>query len=434
MQAGRARDGRLALAYLAVAATAFVAAAVVLPSLAGELAGHYYHPRVLALTHTVTLGWITLTIMGASYQLVPVLLERPVWSERLARWQLGAATVGTAGIVAHFFVAEWRGLVWAAGVVALVVAAHVLNIAMTLRGLRMWTFTTIMIVVALVGLGLTTVAGVALGLDHVIPFVPWDFFPRLHAHVHLALLGWVLPMIVAVGARVYPMFLLAPPPAARSLRIQAAGVVTGAPLVVAGLVSGTSLVAVGAIVVGIAVAAHLASVVAMLRTRRRRTLDWGLVFVVTGSAFLVPATAVGLGFAFDLFAGSRLAVTYATLIVGGWVSLTIAGMMLKIVPFLVWYVAYGDRVGRQPVPMVAELCPAAGEGTAYGLLTLGMVGLSGAVFAGSAALIRLAALVVAAGAVVFAATLARVLMHLAPATVAGATAPGSLRRRRARGP
>ena len=59
--------------------------------LAPELAGHYYHPRVVALTHTVTLGWITLAIMGASYQMIPVVLERPVWSERLARWQLARA-------------------------------------------------------------------------------------------------------------------------------------------------------------------------------------------------------------------------------------------------------------------------------------------------------------------------------------------------------
>ena len=42
------------------------------------LAGHYYHPRLLALTHAVTLGWITLAIMGASYQLVPVVFERPL--------------------------------------------------------------------------------------------------------------------------------------------------------------------------------------------------------------------------------------------------------------------------------------------------------------------------------------------------------------------
>ena len=77
------------LAYLTCAASAFLAAALGIGWLAPDLASHYYQPRVLALTHTVTLGWITLAIMGASYQLIPIVLERPVWSERLARWQLG---------------------------------------------------------------------------------------------------------------------------------------------------------------------------------------------------------------------------------------------------------------------------------------------------------------------------------------------------------
>src|SRR5215510_16152886 len=99
---GRGVSPMLPLSYLATAAAAFVLAALAVPWLAPALAGHYYQPRVLALTHTVTLGWITLTIMGASYQLVPVVLGRPIWSERMARWQLAVLAVAVAGMVAHF--------------------------------------------------------------------------------------------------------------------------------------------------------------------------------------------------------------------------------------------------------------------------------------------------------------------------------------------
>jgi len=82
--AGGAPSATLPLAYLAAAAAAFVVALTGLPWLAPELAGHYYHPRVLALTHTVTLGWITMSILGASYQLIPVVLERSLWSEGMS--------------------------------------------------------------------------------------------------------------------------------------------------------------------------------------------------------------------------------------------------------------------------------------------------------------------------------------------------------------
>ncbi len=64
---GRTPSVTLPLAYLAMAALAFVLAALALPGLGAALAGHYYHPRLLALTHVVTLGWITLAILGASY-------------------------------------------------------------------------------------------------------------------------------------------------------------------------------------------------------------------------------------------------------------------------------------------------------------------------------------------------------------------------------
>src|SRR5512134_2029168 len=108
--AGRTPSATLPLSYLAAAAAAFVLAAAGLPWLAVELAGHYYHPRVLALTHTVALGWITMSILGASYQLIPIVLERPLWSERLARRQLWVLLLGVSGMVGHFWIGTWPGL------------------------------------------------------------------------------------------------------------------------------------------------------------------------------------------------------------------------------------------------------------------------------------------------------------------------------------
>ena len=37
--------------------------------------------------------------------------------------------------------------------------------------------------------------------------------------------------------------------------------------------------------------------------------------------------------------------TYGVLALGPWASLTIVGMLLKIVAFLVWYRVYGPRAG-----------------------------------------------------------------------------------------
>src|SRR3990170_3489877 len=149
----------LPLRYMVAAAVAFVLAAAGTVWLASELAGHYYQPRVVALTHTVTLGWITLTIMGASYQLIPIVLERPVWSERLARWQFLILLAGVSGMIAHFYIGTWPGLALAAGVVALGATLHLINAPASLRGVRTWSFTQRLLAVALSGLALTVLFG-----------------------------------------------------------------------------------------------------------------------------------------------------------------------------------------------------------------------------------------------------------------------------------
>jgi hypothetical protein len=400
------------LAYLVCAAIAFLVAAPGIAWLAPELAGHYYHPQLLALTHVVTLGWVTLAIMGASYQLIPVVLERPIWSERLARWQLAILAVAVTGMVAHFQLGTWPGLAAAAGLLAIGIGLHLLNIGMSLRGFTRWTFTARLVVLAYGGLALTALFGLALAVNRAWPFLPGPPFPTLHAHVNLALLGWVAPMILAVAARVYPMFFLAPAPRPWHSFVQLWGLTTGVPAVVLGLLGLPGLLVAGALAVAAAATAHAAWICEMAGGRRRPGLDWGLRFVLTATAFLAPAAALGVAIAADRLAGPRVALAYAVVVLGGWVSLTIVGMMLKIVPFLVWYRVYGPRAGREPVPTLAQLSWPRAEGLAYLLLIAGVVLLAAAVLAGEAAWIRAAGAVLALGSLAFAAALARVLGHL----------------------
>jgi len=402
----------VSLGYLLCAAAAFLAASLGVAWLGPELAGHYYHPRLLALTHTVTLGWVTLAIMGASYQLIPIVLERPIWSERLARWQLAILAVAVTGMVAHFHLGTWPGLTAAAGLLAVGITLHLGNVGMSLRGFTQWTFTARLVVLAYGALALTTLFGLALAVDRVSPFLPGEFFPTLHAHVQLALLGWVAPMILAVAARVYPMFFLAPAPRRWHSLLQLWGLAAGVPAVVLGLLGVPGLLVAGALAVAAAAGAHGAWICEMAWWRRRPGLDWGLRFVLTATAFLPPAAALGVALAADRLSGPRVAIAYAVVTLGGWVSLTIVGMMLKIVPFLVWYRAYSPRAGREPVPTLAQLSSPRAEALAYGLLTGGIVLLAAAGLVGDSIWIRAAGVVLALGALAFAAALSRVLTHL----------------------
>jgi hypothetical protein len=425
---GGAPSATLPLAYLVVAATAFVVALTGLPWLAPELAGHYYHPRVLALTHIVTLGWITMSILGASYQLIPVVLEQSLWSESLARWQLGVLLVGAIGMVAHFWIGTWAGLACAAALMGLGVSMHLINVAASLRGFERWTFTACLVALGQVGLALTVLFGAALAVNHVWPFLPGELFSALHAHVHLALAWWIAPMLMGISARVFPMFLLSPEPRGWPGPLQLYGLLLGAPVLVAGLVAAPALVLAGALALAAAAVGHVVWVIAMARGRRRPGLDWGLRFILTGSGFLPLGTALGLALALDLLSGPRIALAYAVLLLGGWVSLSIVGMMLKIVPFLVWYRVYSPLVGRRQVPILAELGWPAAEGMAWALLTVGFLSLAGAATAGNASWIAASGTTLALGSLAFAAALGRVLSHLAAPAPVLATSAGAITR------
>jgi hypothetical protein len=163
---------------------------------------------------------------------------------------------------------------------------------------------------------------------------------------------------------------------------------------------------------GVALFAHASWVIQMVRSRKRPGLDWGLRFTLTGTAFVLPATTLGLALAADLASGPRAALAYAVFALGGWVSFTIVGMMLKIVPFLVWYRVYSPRAGREPVPTLAQLSSPMLEGWSYALLSGGVLLLGVSTVQGDAGLIRIAGVVVALGALAFAGALVLVLGHL----------------------
>jgi hypothetical protein len=414
----------LPLRYLLTAVAALVLATLAVPALRAELAGHYYHPRVLALAHAVGLGWITLSIVGASCQLVPVLLGRALWSERLARWAYPLLGLGALGMVGHFWLGAWAGLAWAAALTGLGLVLHVVNVGATLRGLDRWTATAGFVAHGLAGVALTAGLGLALAAGRLGGGLPGDALANVAAHFHLALLGWVAPMVVGVAARVYPMFLLAAEPGPWTVRVQQGGLLAATPLVVAGLLAGSPLVGPGAALAAASLATHAGWVLVTARRARRPALDWGLRLVVTAAGFLAVAVLVGLGLALGRLAGPRAALAYGVLALGGWVSLTVAGMMLKIVPFLVWQRVYGPRVGREPVPALAALGAPRAEAMAYAGLVAGSGALAAGVAAGSPRAIGAAGAGLALGALALAAALARSLRHLRTGA-AGRLAPAA---------
>lgn len=419
------------LRYLATAQAAFLLAVTGALFHPEDLADHYYLSHTFALAHLITLGWISMTIMGAAYQLVPVALEARLYSERLARWQYWFMLAGVVGMVAHFWIGRFSGMAWGAGLVLVAVVLFACNMGVTLWRLPRWGIVAKHVAASVAFLLATAIAGNLMALDKVLGFWEGEVLNILHAHGHLAALGWVTMIIFGVAYRLIPMFSLAADPDERLPTWQFWLFTAG----VAGLYPTILLGSRWQVLFGLATAAGIGlfvhQIARIARRGRKPTLDWGVRTALTALGYLVVLVPVGLALASGLVPenrfASRLAFAYGFLGLLGWVSLTIIGMMHKIVPFLVWFHRYSELVGREPVPALHQLYSEAWQRRSFWLLHAGVLATAAGLLAASPGAIRGGLAVLAAGAWIFGGNMVAIYRHLrrrpAPAAAPGEAAP-----------
>jgi cbb3-type cytochrome oxidase subunit 1 len=406
------------LRYFVTAQAAFVTALLWAPWQVSDLLDFYYQGHDLALTHLLTLGWITMTIMGASFQLVPVALETTLWSERLACWQYWIMLFGVAMMVGHFWIGHHHGVAIGAGLVLIAVILFLINMGRTLWLLPRWDIVGRHVAAALVYLASTAIMGNLMALDKMFDFLGGQVLRTIHAHAHLAGIGWVTMMIFGASYKLIPMFSLSElrdeRPAYRQFWLLNVGL---AGLFVTLLLQ--SLWAMlFAILIVVAVGLFLWTMYEVLRARRRPRLDWGLRHSLSAMVTLAIATLLGLWLSTGWVAGdefaARLAFGYGVLALLGWISVTIIGMMYKIIPFLIWHHRYSDFVGLRPVPAATQLLGESTPRTEFWLLYAGIAMTVAGVIFTSALLLQVGTIVLALAGLTFAVTVCRIYRHLVP--------------------
>jgi hypothetical protein len=379
-----------ALAFLLAGAVGAVAVA---PDLA---AGFHLTSRVAAVTHLFTLGWITTSIMGALYQFLPVALGQPIRSIRLAHATFALYVPGLLAFVAGLLAGRsWLMLTGAAtfGTGVMLFAA---NLGMTLRRARRRDVTWWALAAAGVFLVITLVFGVSLAGNLRWAYLGGARMTAVGTHLHVALAGWVLLVMIGVAHRLLPMFLLSHGAADHFAKAAVTLVAAGAGTLAAGHHGPPFLSRyLPALLVASGMLCFLAQARQFYATRHRPSLDPGmrlaaaaLVLLAAGLAFAAPVIVTG--------APARIATAYVLLVVLG-ISAFVGAHYYKIVPFLVWYHRFGPLAGKRPLPRVAELYSARAAGVAGALIVAGAIAFTAGVALGSAAAARAAACTLAAG-------------------------------------
>lgn len=328
---------------------------------AASIKGFYFQPKLLGLTHIATLGWITMIIFGAMFQLVPVVLQVKLFSEKLAEIQFWIFLIGLVGMVISFFQFNTYLLAIFASLVSLAILIFIFNLTASIIRVKEWNITGAYIVAALVYLFFTVVAGIMMAINLYHPYFKTNHLEYLKLHAHLAFVGWVSMVIMGVSYKLIPMFLLS-----HGFSLKPAKWVFG--FINAGLIlliveyhlsTRSIMLPIGATLITIGSLIFFYQVYLIMKNRVRKILDVGLTYTMVSFGMMIIAALLGLFLVFEKFLNpddlTKLALIYGYLVIFGYFSLIIVGQMYKIVPFLVWFHKFSAKVGLEPVPALKDM-------------------------------------------------------------------------------
>lgn len=404
------RIARLPMHFFISAVALFGLGVIAVPWVIGDLLDFFYHPRILATTHTFTLGWITSAIMGVMYRLVPAMTKRPLPFPRLARWQFGLYLFSATGLITHMLLGAWPPTWMAAAVIVLSVIFFAMNMWPCLGPAWHKSPAETGMCMSILFLLLAASLGTALALDKSLGFLPGNVISNLASHAHLAALGWVSLTICSVSYRMAPAFLLSeltvPRLAVWQLYSLATGV-TGLGLSLLGWIPGAR---VWSAIVMLALLGYVGVLSTLIRNRRT-PIDWTMRHAMAGIVCLL--LSIGLGFSLlwiepDSATGNRVAGAYGVLGLLGWVTNLIIGMSFKLFPGFV--VGVRDRHGW-PKLAISELSLLRYRPIVFCLLNAGVLTLAGGLISAQVSVARLGAIILAIGGVIYVTAMARTLSY-----------------------
>ncbi len=338
--------------YFTAGSLFYMVAMLILPMFGADSA--MYDISLVAWVHLFLLGFVMMIIFGAMAQLVPVVLEVGHFSVDFYYliWPLLAA--GTVLMALGF--ATFPALLPYGGIMVLVsMLIFLADTILTLRKVEHVSLTVKTIGVTnaflllgiLVGFAMALTIGAGVGID----IQRW-----LGAHIVLVLGGFVTLTIVGMSMVLLPMFGLShgfdETPVKRAFKLMSIGVGT---YFVGALFDSESIRFLSLLAIFGGVGLYLWQIALIYKTRARKESDIWFKSMMVGygalafALLLAPIALIGRL--------ESVALAAAWFLVMGFFTFLINGHLFKIIPFLVWFERYSPLVGKQKVPMLADMVP-----------------------------------------------------------------------------
>ena len=415
-----APSASVVLPHYIYSAVAFLVVSILMYFSASNLTSMFIGPSILGLTHMVVLGWITMVIYGALYQLIPVVMEVKLYSEKMTYFSFAALGIGNIVLVSGFWQTYTSPTLFSligGLLVVLSIIIFALNVILTAKRSPVKTMENNFIIASVFWLLLTVFFGLFILFNNAHHFITVSPLDILKAHAALGIIGWFMMLVMGVASTLLPMFFIV-----HNLNkkfINASFYFTNIGLlffIVSSLfnfIPGLNAIAALSIFIGIFLFARYNY--DAYKRRLRKKLDTGMKLSVVSFIYLAISVISGLLLIFVSPYFPELMVPFSiifgfSLLLGFFTSL-ILGQMYKTLPFIVWLARYQDKVGKFKTPLPADLySEKVAEGHYYSFVIASALAIVGILFSVEI-LIQIAAMAYAVTALLYLYNTIRIVLH-----------------------
>lgn len=325
--------------------------------------------KILGFVHLFLLGFVMMIIFGAMAQLVPVILEVGHFGVELfyAIWPL----LGVGALLMAFGFSYPMLLPFGGVVVLIAMMIFVMEIFLTIKKVKKLNLVMGSMLIANIFLFFGIIFGLFMALGYA-GMVSVDINTLLRAHVFLVIIGYIMLTIMGLSVVLLPMFGLSHgfsmKPLERAITLVCLAVLS---VVFSSLFESTLLEYFGYLLAAVGLFIYFYFIKTVYETRARKEIDIyakSLIF----SYFSLLASLV-LGLTYLLVNYEPLLLTSAWMLFFGFFSFVITGHIYKIIPFLVWFERFSPLVGKQKVPMLADMVPIKSSSAQFYFSAVGVV-------------------------------------------------------------
>jgi hypothetical protein len=410
----------IVLPHYAFGAIAFVIASVMIFFASDNLAAGFVGPKILALTHTLVLSWISVIIFGALYQLIPVVMEVKLYSEKLAVLSFVSITLGSTLMIISFwnnYIANNLYIMIGGSLVIFSIILFVINALGSSIKSNVRTIENTFIISSVIWLLITVVFGFFIILNASGNYIQKTNIELLKIHFVFGVLGWFMMLVIGVASILMPMFFISHK--LKKIYLKTAFLLTNTGIITLTIslyiAPKTIFIIVPSLMIFAGFVLFIKYNYDAYKKRLRRKLDIGMKLSVLAFVIFMLSLISGIAtiFAPDYYSNlsSNFNVLTGVLIITGFLTALILGQMYKTLPFIVWLQKYQDKVGKFKIPLPNDLYSEKIADTHYYTYLIALISLFTGVILSISLIIKVASLFFVITALLYSYNTFKIILH-----------------------